>query len=51
MKKLLIVAVFVLVTVAALTMFSRSPKLVADSPDRNVPGATTEKGRNSLLSP
>jgi hypothetical protein len=51
MNKLLIIAVFVLVAIVSVTLYLRSPKLVANGPDRNVPGATTGQGRNSLLSP
>jgi hypothetical protein len=51
MKKLLIIAVVVLVAVVAVTVHLRDPKSMANGPDRNVPGATTGQGRNSLLSP
>jgi hypothetical protein len=49
MKRLLIIAA---IAVAALTMVSwgvahRHPNLT-ESPDRNVPGATTGQGRSSL---
>jgi hypothetical protein len=51
MKKLFLTAVFVLVAVVAVTVHLRGPKSVANAPDRNIPGATTGQGRNSLLSP
>jgi hypothetical protein len=49
MKKLPVIAAFVLVALVMVSVWIGSRDLkVADSPDRNVPGATTGKGKNSL---
>jgi hypothetical protein len=49
MKKSTVIAVFALIALVMVSVWIGSRDLkVADSPDRNVPGATTGKGKNSL---
>jgi hypothetical protein len=49
MKKLGIIAAFALVALVMASLWiGRHPPNMAASPDRNVPGATTGKGKNSL---
>jgi len=49
MKKLTVMAAFALVALVMVSVWIGSRDLkIADSPDRNVPGATTGKGKSSL---
>jgi hypothetical protein len=49
MKKLIIIAALALVALVIASVWFGSRDLnIANSPDRNVPGATTGKGKNSL---
>jgi hypothetical protein len=49
MKKLGVIAAFALVALVMVSVWVGSRDLnIAASPDRNVPGATTGKGKNSL---
>jgi len=52
MKKLIVLAAFTLAAVLIVNVWAASRHLnISDSPDRNVPGATTGKGKNSLAAP
>jgi hypothetical protein len=51
-EKLMVIAAFALVAVVMVSVWIGSRDLkVADAPDRNVPGATTGKGKSSLAVP
>ena len=50
MKKLTVIAAFALAALVIASVWVGSPDLnIANSPDRDVPGATTGKGKNSLM--
>jgi hypothetical protein len=49
MKKLTVIAAFALAALVIASVWVGSHDLnIANSPDRDVPGATTGKGKNSL---
>jgi hypothetical protein len=49
MTKFVIIAAFAVAAVVMIFLWANTPQQTA-GPDRNVPGATTGQGRNSLLS-
>jgi hypothetical protein len=52
MRKVIVISILSVLALAVLGFWFGNPNRsnLADAPDRNVPGATTGQGRNTLLS-